>query len=252
MRGAGSWFSPRRGAIALLGGVTLPLVAAAVLVPFRTKFADAAAALVLVTVVALVATLGTRLAGYVASVSASLWFDFFLTRPYDQVVITHQTDIEITVSLLLVGIAITEMAARSRRHYQRAEEEASHVELLYHVAELVASGASFDEVMGLVRTSLIELLHLRDCRFELGPGGESTGELQRDGRVVLGAIEWPVRVWGWPGRELVLPILDRGRAVGRLVLIPTPSEPVSLQRRLVAVALVDQLGSLVVLHRRSA
>ena len=167
-------------------------------------------------------------------------------------VIAHRPDIEITVSLLFVGIAITEMATRSRRHQQRAEEEASYVGLLYQVSELVASGRSFDEVIPYVTSALIELLHLRDCRFELGPSRETTGEIHRDGRVFLGPIEWPVRMWGLPGRDIALPILDRGRVVGRMMLVPTPSEPVSHQRRLVAVALADQLGSLVVLHRRSA
>ena len=76
-----------------------------------------------------------------ASLSAALWFDFFLTRPYEQLVIDHRADIEITVSLLVVGVVITELAARSRAYHQRSRLEASYVGRIYRVSELVAGGA---------------------------------------------------------------------------------------------------------------
>ena len=85
MRKVTIWFEARRESVSLLGAIFLPLAVAALMVPFRASFADAAAALVLVAVITLVATIGTRPAGYVAALSASFWFDFFLTRPYDQV-----------------------------------------------------------------------------------------------------------------------------------------------------------------------
>ncbi len=74
-----------------------PLGVAGLLVPFRATFTDAAAAL-----------------GFIAAVSACLWFDFFLTRTYERLVITGRPDIEIAVSLLVVGVVVTELAARSR------------------------------------------------------------------------------------------------------------------------------------------
>ena len=122
------WYDAHRGPAAIAAGFFLPLAVAAAMVPFRATFADAAAALVLVAVITLVATVGTRPAGYVAAISAGLWFDFFLTPPYEKLVMNHRTDIEITVSLLVVGIVITELAARGRRHQRRADEETSFVE----------------------------------------------------------------------------------------------------------------------------
>lgn len=127
------WIASHRGPLAFGGGVLLPLGMAALMVPFRDSFADAAAALVLIAVVAVVAIAGTRVAGYVAAASAALWFDFFLTRPYEQLTITHSQDIEITVSLLIVGVIVTELAARSRRHLATAEEESDYVELFYQL-----------------------------------------------------------------------------------------------------------------------
>jgi hypothetical protein len=252
MRKVTTWFEANRESVALLGAIFLPLAVAALMVPFRASFADAAAALVLVAVITLVATVGTRLAGYVAALSASFWFDLFLTRPYDQVVITHRTDIEITVSLFLVGVVITELAARSRQHHQRADEESSYVELFYRVAEDVAAGRPTDEVIEQVRTALVELLRLRDCRYDTATPITPLNEIHRDGRVTLGTVEWPVETFGLPGRQIALAVMARGQVVGRFLLVPSPGEGISLQRRLVAVALADQVGALTSWQRHSA
>ena|SRR5487761_2169511 len=80
---------------------------------FRSSFADTASALVLVAVAVAVAANGSRVAGFVAAVSASLWFDFLLTRPYERFAISHQPDVETAVSLFVAVIAVTELAARA-------------------------------------------------------------------------------------------------------------------------------------------
>ena len=82
--------TPHRGAIAAVAGILMPLGIAGLLVPFRMNFADASASLVLVAVVTVVAIGGTRLAGYLAALSAAIWFDFFLTRPYERLVIDRR------------------------------------------------------------------------------------------------------------------------------------------------------------------
>jgi K+-sensing histidine kinase KdpD len=247
-----SYVARNRGWLGVVAGFVLPLAVAALLVPLRNSFSDAAASLVLVASVTLVATVATRAGGYMASVSAALWFDFFLTRPYEQLVIDHRADIEITVSLLVVGVGITELAARSRAYHRRSRLEASYVGRIYQVSELVAGGAGVDAVVELVNAQLVELLHLRDCRFEPGGRFDRMKEIRRDGRVVVAGLEWPVNDWGLPGPQIGLVVLSRGQPVGRFVLTPTPGEGVAVQARLVAVALVDQVASLVAPHRHAA
>ena len=241
-----------RGAIAAVAGMLLPLGIAGLLVPFRMTFADASASLVLVAAVTVVAIGGTRIAGYLAALSAAIWFDFFLTRPYERLVIDRRPDIEITVSLFLVGVLITELAARSRGNHRRAREESSYVDRICQVADLVAAGGSVDEVLAEVRAQLVELLHLRDSRFERGGGFERMNEIGRNGHVALGPLAWPVGRWGLPGPQIALTVLSRGQVAGRFVLTPTPGQAVSLKRRLVAVAIVDQAGSLLVRHLHAA
>ena len=81
----------------------------------RQSISGADAALVLVTVIVAVATSGQRVSGVLAAASSSVWFDFFFTQPYDHLSIVHRGDIETTVLLLAVGVALTELAARGQR-----------------------------------------------------------------------------------------------------------------------------------------
>ncbi len=130
-----------RDQIALVAAVVLPLVVAAILAPFRSSFTNTPPALILVAVIVAVAALGNRISGFVATISATLWFDFFLTRPYDKLAISYRQDVETAVSLFVVGIIVTELAARSRHHHETAAEEAEFVGLIHDVSEVATSGA---------------------------------------------------------------------------------------------------------------
>jgi len=245
-------FRNQRDRVATVAALVLPLGIAAILVPFRASFASPASALVLVAVVVGVAALGHRGAGILATISATLWFDFFLTRPYERLAITHRPDIETAVCLFVVGIVVTELAARNRHHWQAATEGSDSVGLIHVVSELAASGAPADEVIERVRIELIELLHLRDCRYESRLPQRRRTRIEPDGHVMPGGGVWGVHRLGLPGPELELPVQARGRTLGRFVLKPTPGYPVSRQRRVVAVALAAQVGAAVLPELRSA
>src|ERR1700733_4434888 len=150
-----------RDHIGLVAAVVMPLCVAAILVAFRSIFANTASALILVAVIVAVAALRNRVSGFVATVSATVWFDFFLTRPYEKLAITHRPDIETAVSLFVVGIIVTELAARNRLHHESAAEESDFVSLIHGVSELATSGAPSRNVVERVRSELIDLLHLR-------------------------------------------------------------------------------------------
>ena len=115
----------RRDAAAVLAGLAAPLALAAILVPFRGSFPNTDAALALILVVVVVAANGYRPAGYLASVSAAVWFDFFLTRPYERFTITRRADIETTILLLVIGVAVTEIAVWGRRQHAAASRRAA-------------------------------------------------------------------------------------------------------------------------------
>lgn len=241
-----------RNALSQVAGVILPLGIAALLIPFRTSFANTAAALVLVAVIVGVATVGTRTAGFLATVSATIWFDVFLTRPYGRLAITHRPDIQTAVSLFVVGLVVTELAARNRHHHQAATREAEYVELLYGFSELAASGSPVSEVIEHGRRELIRLLGLKACRYEATPSQHPVHTLHHDGHVLIGSTIWGVDRLGLPGPELELLVQNQGLTRGRFVLTPTPGLAVPYQRRVVAVAIADQIGAALQPTLRSA
>ncbi len=51
-----------------------------------------------------------------AALVAALAFDYFLTRPYGSFRITGHADLVTGILLLVVGLAVGELAARGRRH----------------------------------------------------------------------------------------------------------------------------------------
>jgi K+-sensing histidine kinase KdpD len=113
-----------RDRLTALAGLAAPLALAAILVPFRAGFPATDAALALQLVVVAVAANGYRLAGILAAVSAAAWFDFFFTVPYERFTITRRADIQTTVLLLAVGLAVTEIAAWGRRQHRTAARRA--------------------------------------------------------------------------------------------------------------------------------
>ena len=80
---------PKR--VSLIVAVVVPVITASLLGTFRGFFANTSAALIMVLLVVGVACFGYRSAGLVASVSAGLSFNFFLTDPWRLIRSSHGT-----------------------------------------------------------------------------------------------------------------------------------------------------------------
>ena len=116
------------------------------------------------------------------SVVAALSFNFFHTQPYYSLRISDRFDIITTVLLVVVGLAVGEIAVLSHRHEVVADEHATGARHLERVAGLVARGAGEDEVWDAVRTGLIAEMGLASCRFDPGMGLSHLPRIERDGR----------------------------------------------------------------------
>ncbi|MFJ5974676.1 DUF4118 domain-containing protein [Streptomyces sp. NPDC093060] len=237
------WTWPLRDRLALTAGLAAPFLVALALVPFRTSLSHTNAALVLVVVVVAVASLGSRTAGVVAALSAAAWFDFFLTRPYETFVINASADIETAVLLLIVGLIVSQLAARARRLEIMTVTDAAHLARIHRTADLVQSANSADTVVDHVRGELTELLGLRACRFEYGTLLGRPPRLEKDGTVTVGRRIWNPDTDGWPEGEIELRAYGNGHYLGRFMLAPGPGAVPALQARLVAVTLADQTGA---------
>jgi K+-sensing histidine kinase KdpD len=229
----------------MLAGLLVPLALTAILAPFRASFPNTDAALALVLVIVAVAAAGSRAAGVIAALSSAAWFDFFLTAPYDRFAITGHDDIETTVLLLAVGVAVTEIAVWGRRQHDAAGRRAGYLAGLGAAASSRATGESPAELTGQVAGQLTVVLSLRACRYQDGVAGLGTpARLLRDGRVVIGDQTWDTAGLGLPQiMDTELLVEAGGILRGRFLLTAGPDSRPALEQRLVAVALADQVGA---------
>jgi hypothetical protein len=221
-----------------------PIVVASLLVLVRDHLARSNAALVFVVVVVIAAALGGRWTGVVAAVVSAMSYDFFLTRPYGSLKIDQAEDIVATVLLLAVGVIVGEVVVWAHRGHRQSRRGRDEIARLHRVAEQVAAGAGADAVLTSVCAELSQLLSLRNCLFEQPPFGVSLPQLKRNGSIDIPCRRFVHGEFTLPEEGVELPVLGRGRLLGRLVLEPEP-EPdvgVSIEERVVAIALSDQLG----------
>lgn len=241
----GRWSESDTAAAGFAVAGIAPIVVAGALVAVRDQLDVANLALVLVVVVVLAAMLGGRAAGATAAVVSAVSFDFFLTKPYLTLQIDSADDIETMLILLVIGLLVGELVTRARKARVDAARGADEVARIHRVAELAASGAEVEDLVLAVEAELTGLLDLAECRFDTDTSAVSLPMLERNGAVTgAGSTRRFVgRELALPGEGVELPVLGRGHRFGRLVLVPTPNAGASLEERVVAVALSDQLGA---------
>ncbi len=234
-----------RDRLAVAAGLLGPLALAAILIPFRAHFPNTDAALVMLLMVVAVAAAGNRLAGYLAAVSAAVWFDFFLTRPYERFTINRQIDIETTVLLLVIGVAVTELAVWGRREHAAASRRAGYLDGISGTVAAVAAGESPTDLTDQVARQLTRVLSLRSCRWQYGVAGLGhPARLLHDGRVRAGDRIWAAESAGLPaGTETELLVETGGLLQGRFLLTPQPDSRPTREQLLVAIALAEQVGA---------
>jgi K+-sensing histidine kinase KdpD len=235
-------FSSALGALAAIG-------VAMALVGVRDSIANADVALLLMLVVVLAAVGGGRLAGSVTAIAAALAFDFFHTQPYNRLTIDTREDVVTTALLLVVGLLVGHIAARGRVAHSSAARSHGEVRRIYRVAELAARGDDPSDVILGAQAELTELLQLAHCWFEAAPfppaplDAPPLARMERTGAFDARTRRWSAGGFELPEQGVELQVLGRGQLLGRFVLEPTPHTGVSLEQRVVAVAIADQVGS---------
>jgi hypothetical protein len=232
--------------VVALIAVGAPCALAAALVPLRNHIDNANVALLLAALVVVIAARGMRVAAAIAAASAMMWFDFFHTRPYQSFTINSHDDVVTAVVLLAVGLFVGEIAYRGRGHREAAVEGRTQIGRIHSIAELVAAGESAEMLVIVVAGELRELLSLQDVRFEHGArfvDPKPLARLERSGVVTFGSLTWGVDRLGFPSDTVTLEVHGAGRMFGRYVLSRTAGATIPFDRRIVAVALADQVGA---------
>lgn len=230
----------------LAAALALPLATGAVLATFRDAVDPAFGALVLVLVVVAVAASGIRSAGVLAALSSGLWYDVFLTRPYGTLRISDPEQVEVTLLLFVIGVAVTELALWGRRQAALSSQRAGYLDGVLRTAELVIEGPGHGTALVTdFCDQLTEILGVESCRYVAGPPHDARyAVLQHDGTVTRGGRTLDVGRHGLPTDEYtVLLVVDQGRTIGHLLLASAArtARP-TLEQRRVAVLLTDQLA----------
>jgi len=216
-------------------------VIAAVLLPLRDHLPNADMALALVVPVLFASIVGGRLAGAITAVVSAMTFDFVFTQPYLSLRIASKDDVATFIMLFIVAMIAAEAGIRGRRVGVAARESRSEIDRLVRVAELSARGADTDDVVMSARAELIGLFGLEECVYQEERSGP---ELPRLGS--RGALEGARLVsWGdflLPTGGVEVPVRGRGHEFGRLVLYAGEATQASVEKRLVAVAIADEVG----------
>ena len=105
-------------------------------------------------------------------------------------------------------------------------------------------------MIAIAQDELRGLLHLRACRFEAAPyaDGVDHPRISRNGAVAIQPVMRYGRSAHGAGFELPdggaeIPVLARGEEIGRFVLEPELGIVTTLDERIVAVAIADQVGA---------
>jgi hypothetical protein len=223
-------------------GAAAAIIIAGLLVPIRGWLGPSNVTLVLAIVVVGAAIIGGRAAGAAASLAAALAFDFFHTRPYYTLRIDKREDIIAALLLLVLGVAVGQLAVMRVRSRREADLAARAAVRLEDVAAIVAAGASLDEAWPVGRRCLIEQLELSECRFEVLPFRDSLTEIDRRGKLDTNALHYEAGGFVLPAEGAEIHVLHGGRLLGRLVLVPLRGRGTTRAQRRVAVALADQLA----------
>lgn len=227
--------------IALAG--LAPLAVACAMVPLRSRLDSSIIALVLVLAVVASGATGGRAAGAAAAVVSALAFDFFHTRPYLSLTIASAEDVETTVLLLLIGLAVGQLAVLARRRRKEVDEGRSELASLFRIAKQASQDVRPEDVIAAVKGELVSVLSLDHCTYQAGPPPDGTPILEPSGWIEAGGVHRYSRGgFALPQEGVAIPVRGRGVVLGHLLCLPARGTAVSLERRRVAVALADQLG----------
>src|SRR5215472_5962686 len=139
------------------------------------------------------------------------------------------------LALILVVVAV------AANGYRRV----GYLDGINAAAQAAASGASPPALIDQVASQLTRVLSLESCRFQYGAAGLGRpARMQHDGTVIAAGRPWDVDAEGFPpGTNTELLVEGGGVFQGRFLLTPGPGARATLEQRLLAVALADQVGA---------
>ena len=226
------------------GSLLLPILVGAALGLFRDGMNQSTAAMVLVLTVVAAAATGDRVAGIIAALSAAGAFDFFLTEPYYSFSIHHREDLELAVALVVVGLAVTEIALWGRRQQAAAQRRDGYISGLTHLLDLPPDTTEHARA-DAIGTAITTVLGADRSTWDAGHPRWNDAVIGADGQVTTGGRRLPVDRVGLPTDGYTAVVVRRGTdLVGhfRVTASTHVARPTTEQLR-VAVLLADRMAN---------
>jgi K+-sensing histidine kinase KdpD len=237
---------PRWRATTRVLAALVPAVVCMLLATVRDHVTAATCVLVMVLCVVAAAATGDRVAGLLAALSSGASFDFFLTEPYDSFTISGADDVEATVLLVLISLAVTEITLWGHRQREQASRHTGYLEGVLGTARAVAEGAlPADAVVDVVASEIADVLGVEQAGYVEGPVRDNrVALLDHDGDLTRGGHPVDVGRAGFPTDEYVAVPVRRGTVVVGHFLLSSATRTVypSVEQRQVAVLLADQVA----------
>jgi K+-sensing histidine kinase KdpD len=238
------------------GAFVASLLIGLVVEPFRATIGLENVVILYLLVVVAAAGIGGRAAGVVAALSAALCYDYFLTTPYNSLVIDSLAQV-ITVALLVAtGIMVSIGGRVRRRSTARVEAHANAIRLLHRVTETAAASGAVDRVAAKGLHKLLDARRVSVLRRS--PDGfavtvnvgdthipidmEALTHLDREGRIPPGHHRVLNGTMVLPPKGIALDLVARGRPVGYLIIIPHRDVSADGTTRLALAAIANELA----------
>jgi len=246
------------GAFWAVAGFVASVVVGVVLRPLRESAGLENVVVVYVIVVALTAAIGGRMAGLASSLSAALAYNYFFTTPYETLRIDSWEQVTTVVLLFVAGLIASFGGRAGRRASVEAREEEAALRLLTAVNLAAARGGrDADRVAAEGLHELLEARAVFVVRDE--PGGQqvvaAAGEhdglpdlaslphLDEEGRIPTGHRRSVGGVLVLPAQGAVVDLVQQGRRVGSLVVVPQADHPLLRTTRMSIAATAHALAT---------
>jgi hypothetical protein len=227
----------------IVAAFAAPLALGLVLRPLEQYVGTATVTLVLVVPVVVVAAAGRRAPALAATVAGALAFDYLYTEPRASLAIFGVQDIVATAVFLAVGMIVVAVSRWGRRQVETANRTVNAIVVLRSLVELMTLGEDDDIVLMHTAFWLRDLLHLRDCRYDVALDPASPATLGPGDSVHMGEFDWPVDTAGLPGDAVDLLLTRQGTPFARFVLIPAPGRTLHRDRIFTAAAVADLVAT---------
>jgi K+-sensing histidine kinase KdpD len=247
------------GAVWGAGAFAASLLLGVALEPFRQDIGLENLAVLYLVLVAATAAVGGRAAGFVASLSAALSYNWFFTTPYHTLRIDSAEQILTVVLMFAAGFLASLGGRTSRRASVAAREEAAAIRMLSSVNLAAAGGRNADQVaagelLALLGAQAVSVVRGEQVTAQAGEPDEKLDpatlpRLDDEGRIPSGYRRAVGGLLVLPAGGVAVDLVHDGRRVGALVIEPAVDRPLLRSTRMAvaaaahALALIDSGGS---------